>query len=991
VSADILPFAATEATLANGLRVIVVPTGFPNLVSLQIPVQAGSRNEVEPGKSGFAHFFEHMMFRGTPRFAPAAYEALITRAGARQNAYTTDDYTNYHITFAREDLETMLELEADRFMHLAYAEPEFRTEARAILGEYNKSASNPLTKLFEVQREHAFAVHTYRHTTMGFIQDIEAMPEQFAYSRAFFARWYRPEYTSVIVAGDVDPHETLALAEKHWGAWRGAQQAAPPAIPQEPEPRGPVTAHVLWPAPTLPWVTVAFHGPAFSESEPGWAALDTLLDLQFGETSELYHRLVEEEQIVDRLAPHLPSTQDPELAGVLARLKRPEDAPRVRDAILATIAAARREPVPAARLQEAKSHNRYAFARSLDNSESIAGTLARFVRFRRSYDTLNNLFRVYDALTPDDLLAAAQRYLTDARLVQTTLSQEPLPEALVEVPSLDGFAPAAGPSLISQAKSVPSPQGTGLAEGYHSLSEEPLPRGPERSATVGDVQRTAEPSDEAGVGPAWLPLPSPLPLLRLKLLLDAGSVDDPPGKEGLAELAAALIAEGGSHELRYEEITRALFPLAASFEAQVDKEQTVFSGAVHRDTAERFLDIALPQLLRPGLRESDFARVKETQRNALMQDLRSSNDEELGKERLQAGCFAGTPFGHPTLGTISGIDAITLEDVRDFIANHYTGVNLTVGLAGDAPDAFVNRLRAELNALPSRNSQTASTAPPSQSKIALRAMESPGEGGQGVRPHGIQVEIIDKDTRATAISFGHPIAVTRAHPDYAALWLARAWLGEHRASLGRLYQRLREARGLNYGDYAYVEAFPGGMYRLFPEPNVARHAQIFEIWIRPVEPQHAVFAFRLALYELRQLIEHGLSESDFAATRAYLMKNVFLMTRTQGQQLGYALDQRWYGLPEFTGWMRGQLQALTAGAVNAAVRRHLSGENLFAVFVAGNAASLREQLLSPEPATIVYDAPKPPELLEEDRLAGALPLNLSPEAIRITPVDAVFA
>src|SRR5690349_1532691 len=108
MSGAILPFVATEATLANGLRVIVVPTGFPNLVSLQIPVQAGSRNEVEPGKSGFAHFFEHMMFRGTPRFPPEAYEAHITRAGARQNAYTTDDYTNYHITFAREDLETML-------------------------------------------------------------------------------------------------------------------------------------------------------------------------------------------------------------------------------------------------------------------------------------------------------------------------------------------------------------------------------------------------------------------------------------------------------------------------------------------------------------------------------------------------------------------------------------------------------------------------------------------------------------------------------------------------------------------------------------------------------------------------------------------------------------------------------------------------------------------------------------------------------------------
>src|SRR5512142_1688011 len=124
----ILPFAASEKTLGNGLRVIVVPTGFPNIVSLQIPVQTGSRNEVEPGKSGFAHFFEHMMFRGTKAYPPEAYQAILTRAGARQNAYTTDDYTNYHTTFAKEDLETVLRIEADRFQNLDYPIEAFKTE-----------------------------------------------------------------------------------------------------------------------------------------------------------------------------------------------------------------------------------------------------------------------------------------------------------------------------------------------------------------------------------------------------------------------------------------------------------------------------------------------------------------------------------------------------------------------------------------------------------------------------------------------------------------------------------------------------------------------------------------------------------------------------------------------------------------------------------------------------------------------------------------------
>src|SRR5215469_8662752 len=109
---DVLPFHATEKTLANGLKVIVVPTGFPNIVSLQIPVQTGSRNEVEPGKSGFAHLFEHVMFRGTKLYPPEKYQEILTKVGARQNAYTTNDYTNYHTTFSKEDLDLMLKVEA---------------------------------------------------------------------------------------------------------------------------------------------------------------------------------------------------------------------------------------------------------------------------------------------------------------------------------------------------------------------------------------------------------------------------------------------------------------------------------------------------------------------------------------------------------------------------------------------------------------------------------------------------------------------------------------------------------------------------------------------------------------------------------------------------------------------------------------------------------------------------------------------------------------
>jgi zinc protease len=918
VKPDVLPFAATERTLPNGLKVIVVPTGFPNIVSLQIPVQTGARNEVEPGKSGFAHFFEHMMFRGTKTMTPEQYQAMLTRAGARSNAYTADDFTNYHTTFAKEDLETVLAAEADRFQNLAYEEAAFKTEARAVLGEYNKNSADPFRKILEVMRDHAFTTHTYKHTGMGFIKDIEDMPNQFAYSKTFFDRWYRPENTAIIVAGDVTVDEVMPLVEKHWGAWKPGQHKV--EIPQEPEPKGPVYAHVPWQAPTLPWIAVAFHGPGFSATQKDFAAMDLLFDLNFGPTSALYKRLVDQEQKVDQISPFVQANVDPYLMSVVARVKKVEDVVAVRDAILRTFAEARAKPMDAKRVEDAKKNARYGFVRSLDNTERIAATLARFVRYERSYGTLNAYYRLFDTLTPADLQQAAQKYVTDGRLVVTTLSKEALAQDIEKPLSvMAAAAPPAGPEL--------------------------------QTITV----------------------KSPLPQLDVKLLFKAGAAHDPQGKEGLAALSASMIADAGSKQQRIDEIREALYPLAGSFDAQVDRELTTFTAGVHRDNWAAFADIALPMLTDPGFREDDFRRVKDAQLNALKQDLRSNNEEELGKERLQANIFAGTPYGHPNLGTVAGIESLTLDDVRQFVKRAYTRANLTVGLSGDLPPDLSASLRARLAALPEGPALPAPT------------------GVVGRKPKGLEIDIIQKETRATALSLGHPIEVTRAHPDFAALSVARAWLGEHRSSMSHLYERIREVRGMNYGDYAYIEAFPRGMFQFFPDPNIARRAQIFEIWIRPVSPENAHMALRIALHELEKLVADGMSQEDFEATRNYLMKNVFLMTATQDQQLGYALDSAWYGTGEFTAFMRERLGKLTRADVNRAIKKHLSPRDLAVVIVTKDAEALKAALVSDAFSPIKYDGEKPPELLAEDKVIGAKKLAIRPEAVTITKVEDVFA
>ncbi len=415
----IFPFDYDQYDLPNGLRLITIPTGYPNVVALYIVVRAGSRNEVEAGKSGFAHLFEHMMFRGTKEYPPENYEAVLKAAGASSNAYTTDDHTAYHTTFSKEDLETILKMEADRFQNLHYAEEVFRTEALAVLGEYNKNAANPTSKLFEILRETAFERHTYKHTTMGFLKDIQEMPNQYAYSLEFFNRYYRPEYTTIVVAGDVRKEEVRALVEKYWAGWKPGGYR--PEIPQEPVQKGPRESEVAWSSPTLPWLAIAFKGPPYSDTEKDLAALDLLAFAGFSESSELYQRLVIREQKVDYLEADNPDRVDPYLFTVWARIKNPADVTYVRNQVLATLDAFRKAPLPGPRLEAVKNHLRYRFALSLDNSQSIAATVARYVALRRTPETINRLYETYARITPEDVQAAAVKYLTESGRTIVTL------------------------------------------------------------------------------------------------------------------------------------------------------------------------------------------------------------------------------------------------------------------------------------------------------------------------------------------------------------------------------------------------------------------------------------------------------------------------------------------------------------------------------------------------------------------------------------------
>lgn len=466
--------------------------------------------------------------------------------------------------------------------------------------------------------------------------------------------------------------------------------------------------------------------------------------------------------------------------------------------------------------------------------------------------------------------------------------------------------------------------------------------------------------------------PDSSPLATLRLVWKTGAAQDSPGREGQAWMTALMLAGAGSRRMTYKQILDAFFPMAVSVASSVDKEMTAFWIQTHTEHLERAYSILREMLLDPGWREEDFERLRADAVNLLEVTLRGENDEELAKEALYGEIFRNHPYGHHNAGTVSSLKKLALPDLREFYAAQYARENLIIGVGGGFPAGFDSRVHRDFAGLPLK--------PAAQIPIPAPA-----------DPTTSTLLLIEKPARGVAISFGFPIAVRRGHPDYPALLLAASCLGQHRMSSGRLFTRMRQLRGLNYGDYAYIENFPGGMFSLQNQQHLCRSQEIFEIWIRPVERPHAHFALRLAIHELDRLVREGLSEPEFERTRSFLSKHVLLLARTRSEELGFAIDSAWHGIPRYAEYVRRAMAALTLERVNDAIRRHLRADRLRIVMAGENMLELREAILSEQPSPMSYNSPKPPEILAEDEVVSRRALNIHPADARVVPATALFA
>jgi zinc protease len=474
------------------------------------------------------------------------------------------------------------------------------------------------------------------------------------------------------------------------------------------------------------------------------------------------------------------------------------------------------------------------------------------------------------------------------------------------------------------------------------------------------------------------------PAVTVSLQFQTGAIDDPPGKAGITYLATRVMAEGGTEKLDAKQLNEALFPLATAVRARVDEEVTTFTIKAHRDHVDKVIGILGDVVTHPRWDPAEFARLRDAAVNDVEKRLRQGDDENLGKEALAELMFRGHPYGHLILGHVRDLRSISLDELRAHAQKVFTRDRLTIGLAGGYSPEVANKLRAVTASLP------ASGAP--QVKVPNAV------------PRGPRVRIVEKDSSATAVSIGVPWKLSRHDPDFAAWLVARSAFGEHRQFNGRLMQRLREARGLNYGDYAYIEHFvQEGGDAVTAQTGRARHQGEFTIWLRPVQNENALFAARAALYELEHsYTDEPFSDAEVARTKGFLDGYVLLYAQTAARRLGYALDDKALDPTcdmKFLENLRRDLGKVSTTDVNRVWSRMKDLQpRLQIVLVGPKAQDLKKLILSRAPTPIHYQkdaeghSPERPKAqLEIDAQIAKLPWGAKGDAdVEIVPVSQMF-
>lgn len=906
----IKPIAFTERTLANGLRVYAIhDTTTPN-VSVQVWYDVGSKDD-PAGKSGFAHMFEHLMFKATRNLVSEQMDRLTEDVGGNNNASTADDYTEYHETIPANHLQRLLFAEADRMAALVVEPKSFASERDVVKEELRQNTNaRPYGKLFSLYFPAiSYTKHPYARGGIGSLDDLQSA--QIDDVRAFHATYYRPDNAILVVSGNFDAKQLDGWVDQYFAKIKRPTAPIPRVTVTEPE-RTTATHYVVREANTpLPAVLISYPIP--SDSHPDAAALSVLnAVLSQGESSRLYESLVYREQLAQSAETYLDSKQGPGNLAVIAILASGKTAEAGEAALRREIARVRTKPVIAAELAEAKNEILTSALRGRETAEGKGRTIASSVIIDRDPRAADRQLAAISRVTAADVQRVAARYLRDQRSATIHYLPE---DKTIAAPQNDRIEVAG--SVVTKQLVAP-----GTVEIVTPASEAdriaPPPAGP---AIAASAPVTNEFTLANGLRVVVVEKHD-LPLLTALLTAQGGGATDPADRAGVGNLTADLMTKG-TKTRSATEIARQIETLGGSISSDASFDGSSVDVTVKADQAAPALAILADVARNPVFAPEEIERARAQTIDGVQVAIK--NPSQLAGLVAARAALGDLPYGHPLSGTPTSLKAITAADVQSTYRLTWRPEKTTLVLVGDVTlpkaRALAERSFADWKTDPVvvRSADRRASYP----KPRVIVVDMPGAGQAGVvvaRP-----------------------GIARSDAQYYPAAVANTILGGGFSS--RLNQEIRIKRGLAYGAGSSVQAgrLPGAISGRTSTKN-------------PSAPE----TVSIILAEMKRLGAEPVTPAELETRKAVLVGNFGRATETTegiaGTVGGYVVQ----GLPlSELGAYTARVSAVDPAAVQAAAAKLLD-PSAASIVVVGDAKLFLPELRKtyPDAEVIAADALK---------------------------------
>jgi len=902
---EVPPLGFTKRTLANGLDVYTARDASTSNVTVQVWYRVGSKDDPE-SRSGFAHLFEHLMFKATKDFPDETFDRLTEDVGGNNNAFTSDDVTAYHETIPANHLQRLIFAEATRLGSLVVNEDVFKSERDVVKEEYRQSVlSSPYGRLFGLFAPATiYQASPYRRSTIGSIENLDAATIDDV--RRFHATYYRPDNAILIVAGNFDETQLNGWVDQYFGPLTNPDRPLPVNNVKEPEPTGPREATFYAPNVPLPAVVVAWPTVAYKDADRiPLTVLDGILST--GESSRLYRSLVYDQQIAAQIGSSPDSSQQAgnlQVYAIMAGGHTPEEGIA---ALNAEVAKFRDTPVTDAELAEAKNE---LVADALRNRETVddrANVLGFALINTNDASVADKEIAAIQAVTAADIQRVARRYLTDQRSITLRYLN-----ADAEHPVTQQNTDVTAPVQIADL----APAGATLT----LLPEAERAKLPEPTAAVSP---TTPPVIEARLdnGMRILVVNKPgLPLVSARLSFDAGSADDGPGKSGVASMTAALLTQGTT-TLSAPEIATQIEQLGASIGAGAGPDFTSVYANAPADVFPRTVALMADLVRNPTFSEEELDRQRTQTLDGLKVSLASPG--QVAAQASARVVYGDAPYGSPGVGTVTTLPALTRDDVVAYHADRYLPSDATLVFSGDiTPEAA--RALAQ-----SAFGDWRAPAGAAAGAMGAAANAATAPAGQPLSP---RIVVIDQPGAGQAAVIAALRGVPRTDPAYFPLTLGNTLLGGSFTS--RLNQEVRIKRGLSYGTRSSLGLRRGdGLFTASAQ----------------TKNETAVEVSDLILAEIERLDTTQPTESELTTRRAILTGAFGSSLETVDGLGSLVANLALYDLPmsELAAYA-GNVAAVDGPAMQAAFARALPVSNASLVIV-GDASKFLDALKAKHP------------------------------------------